>query len=54
MTTDARRMHELLAKTTAADHLLLQIVDTADHNEAAWRAEFPRVVAWLFGLKPTG
>lgn len=51
MTSDARRMHELLAKTTAPDHLLLHVVDTAEHNEAAWRAEFPAVVVWLFGLK---
>jgi len=54
MTTDARRMYELLAKTTAPDHLLLHIVEAAEHNEAAWRAEFPAVVVWLFGLKTIG
>lgn len=52
MTTDTRRMRAVLAKTTAPDHFSLNIVDTADHNEAAWRAVFPAVVIWLFDLKP--
>lgn len=25
-----------------------RVVDAAEHNEAAWRAEFPRAVRWLF------
>jgi predicted alpha/beta superfamily hydrolase len=46
---DTRRMHGQLAATTPPQNLTLSIVEAADHNEAAWRAEFPRVVAWLFG-----
>jgi predicted alpha/beta superfamily hydrolase len=51
-TGDAWRMHEQLAATTPPQNLTLSIVEAADHNEAAWRAEFPRVAAWLFDLKP--
>ena len=51
-TGDARRMHEQLAATSAPENLSLRIVELAEHNEAAWRAEFPRAVGWLFGLKP--
>lgn len=29
----------------------VRIVPEAEHNEAAWRAEFPRAVRWLFGLQ---
>ena len=47
---DTRRMHEQLAVSTPPQNLTLSIVEAADHNEAAWRAEFPRVVAWLYGL----
>ena len=32
--------------------IALRIVPDAEHNERAWRAEFPLAVAWLFGLKP--
>ncbi len=49
-TDDARRMHALLAAAAPADHVHLSIVEAAEHNEAAWRAEFPRVVTWLFGV----
>jgi predicted alpha/beta superfamily hydrolase len=56
MTDGARRMHALLAEQMAAPaDLTLRIVAAADHNEAAWRAEFPQLVTWLFELqqKPT-
>lgn len=48
---DTRRMHEQLSTTTQSRNLTLSIVDAADHNEAAWRAEFPQVVTWLFGAQ---
>jgi predicted alpha/beta superfamily hydrolase len=51
-TDDARRMHVQLAAATTPQNLTLDIVEAAEHNEAAWRAEFPRVVAWLYGLEP--
>ena len=51
-TGDARRMHQQLEATSAPENLSLRIVELAEHNEAAWRAEFPRAVTWLFGLKP--
>lgn len=50
---DTRRMHEQLALSNPPQNLTLSIVEAADHNEAAWRAEFPRVVVWLYGLQPT-
>ena len=57
-TADAQRMYAQLAATTAPENLALTIVDSAEHNEAAWRAEFPRAVSWLFRLEtprpPTG
>jgi predicted alpha/beta superfamily hydrolase len=33
-------------------HLAVHVVAPAEHNEAAWRAEFARAVAWLFGVGP--
>jgi predicted alpha/beta superfamily hydrolase len=33
-----------------AESVALRIVPEAEHNETAWRAEFPRAVRWLFGL----
>ena len=52
MTDGAKRMHAQLSASSPAHNLTLHIEDAADHNEAAWRAEFPRVVTWLYGLKP--
>ena len=50
---DVQRMVLLLA---APDHppqaMAVRIVPDAQHNERAWRTEFPLAVAWLFGVKP--
>jgi predicted alpha/beta superfamily hydrolase len=50
---DVDRMIALLG---AQDHPLgditLHVEPSAEHNERAWRAEFPRAVAWLFDLNP--
>lgn len=52
MTDGARQMQTLLAAQMAAPgDLTLSIAADADHNEAAWRAEFPKIVIWLFGLQ---
>jgi len=32
--------------------LEVRLVAENEHNEKAWRGEFPRVVRWLFDLKP--
>ncbi len=47
---DVRRMHALLAAGSAPPALSLHVVPAARHNEAAWRAEFPLAVRWLFEL----
>lgn len=52
MEDDARRMFKALGGAAAADRLSLHVVPEAQHNEAAWRAEFARAVVWLFELKP--
>ena len=49
MVPDVQRMHELLA-AHKEPALQLRIVPQGEHNEAAWRQEFPRVVRWLYGL----
>ena len=51
MIDGARRMHEQLVAATTPNYLTLNLAESAEHNEAAWRAEFPRVVAWLYGLQ---
>ena len=51
MVPDVQRMHELLA-AHKEPALLLRLVAQGEHNEAAWRLEFPRVVRWLYGLAP--
>ena len=48
MARDAQRMADLLAPRMAAQDLILHIEPTAEHNEAAWAAEFGRAVVWLF------
>jgi predicted alpha/beta superfamily hydrolase len=53
MAADARRMHRTMAAgRPAPTNLALNIVASAQHNEAAWRAELPRALAWLFELPP--
>jgi len=32
----------------SAGNISVHVDAEAQHNEAAWRAEFPRAVAWLF------
>jgi predicted alpha/beta superfamily hydrolase len=49
MVPDVQRMHQLLA-AHREPALQLHIVPQGEHNEAAWRVEFPLVVRWLYGL----
>ncbi len=50
---DVQRMLSLLATPDrAVRDLTLHIEPDARHNERAWRAEFPRAVAWLFDVRP--
>jgi len=48
MVGDAVRMASYLRQTNPALEMELRIIAGAKHNEAAWRAEFPRAVRWLF------
>lgn len=53
MVDAARRMYEILQASRGAQGLtLLHIQPTAQHNEAAWRAELAPSLIWLFGLQP--
>jgi len=52
MDADARRMYETLLKKNTAAQLQLHIEPQAQHNEAAWRAELPAALLWLFELQP--
>lgn len=52
MEGDTRRMHAALGGPAATAQLSLHVAPEAEHNEAAWRAEFARAVIWLFGLQP--
>lgn len=54
MERDTRRMYAALGGPGAADRLSLHVVPDAEHDEAAWRAEFARAVVWLFELSPSG
>lgn len=45
---DVQRMMPLLA----ASDVTLHVEPEGRHDERAWRAEFPRAVAWLFDLRP--
>ena len=50
---DVERMLPLLATPDrAARDITFRIEPEAEHNERAWRAEFPRAVAWLFEVQP--
>lgn len=49
MVPNLRAMVELLrAPGAGAPQLQVEIAAEAEHNEKAWRAEFPRAVQWLF------
>lgn len=50
---DAQKMYALLKEdgSPPSQGLTLHVEPAARHNEAAWRAEFERAVAWLFELK---
>jgi predicted alpha/beta superfamily hydrolase len=49
MIPDMKRMVALLRRAGLPDrNLEVQVDPVARHNEAAWRAQFPRAVAWLF------
>jgi len=52
MVADARRMHETLLRLNPSQALTLHVAPEAEHNEAAWRAEFGRALRWLF--RPAG
>ena len=50
---DVERMLRLLATPgRAVAEIRLHIEPEAQHDERAWRAEFPRAVAWLFDVPP--
>ena len=50
---DVQRMLPLLATPDhAVRDVALHVEPDAEHNERAWRAEFPRAVAWLFEVRP--
>jgi predicted alpha/beta superfamily hydrolase len=49
MLANMRRMTELERKSgLPQDRIAVDVDVDAEHNEAAWRKEFPRAVAWLF------
>jgi predicted alpha/beta superfamily hydrolase len=50
MVGDMQRMVTQLRAQGFPEALLsVRVAEDARHNEAAWRAEFPRAVGWLFG-----
>lgn len=52
---DTGRMAALLRQRPGGDaNVALRVVDAAEHNETAWRAEFPRAVRWLFTKEGEG
>lgn len=50
MVDGARSMAGLLEDQRDGPQLTLVIEADAEHNEAAWRAQFPRMVRWLYEL----
>jgi predicted alpha/beta superfamily hydrolase len=50
MVPDAERMHRLFA-ASMGERARLDIAPEGQHDEATWRAVFPRVVAFLFELE---
>lgn len=52
MIPDTKRMVALLRRAGLPPRNLEVVVNPVGrHNEAAWRAEFPRAVTWLFGAE---
>ena len=50
---DVQRMMPLLGTPgRAGSDIALHVEPAGEHNERAWRAEFPRAVAWLFDVRP--
>jgi predicted alpha/beta superfamily hydrolase len=47
------RMRDVFAQRLPEDQVRLYVAEDAGHDEAAWRAEFPHAVRWLFGLSAT-
>jgi predicted alpha/beta superfamily hydrolase len=43
----------LRAHSAGDDSVTVHVLPEAEHNEAAWRAEFPRAVRWLFDIEAT-
>lgn len=43
-------MAQLLRSHLPVDNVAVSIAAEAEHNERAWRAEFPVAVRWLFGV----
>ena len=55
MVPDMKRMAALLRLGgLPAKNLQVRVNPVGRHNEAAWRAEFPRAVEWLFGVPGAG
>jgi len=53
MLPDVQRMHAVMAaQRPEPGAVTLHIVPEADHNEAAWRAELPKVLNFLFAPLP--
>lgn len=49
---NAQRMLGVLRGRGLGERATLSLEPAFEHNEAAWRAEFPRAVRFLFGLSP--
>jgi predicted alpha/beta superfamily hydrolase len=49
-----QRMANILRGQQHGASVATHVVPEAEHNEAAWRAEFPRAVRWLFQLPAEG
>ena len=45
------RMVALVQKSLPKENTFLKITPDAEHNESAWRVQFPHAVEWLFGLE---
>jgi len=55
MVPDIKRMAALLRLGgLPAKNLQVRVNPVGRHNEAAWRAEFPRAIEWLFGVPGAG
>jgi predicted alpha/beta superfamily hydrolase len=50
MLPNFNRMMSLVRSQGASHNFSIRIDPAAQHNEAAWRREFPRAVSWLFAL----